>query len=251
MKAIARLLIRFGVSHGEFTQVAKRAFIEVANEDFRLENGKQSISRVATLTGLRRHEVSEILKKIDNKEIEEEKLKLNRSALVMRGWLADNDYKNKNGKPKSLYLTDQEPSFKTLVKKYSKDITHGTILDELLRNNLVTVNQNRVKLSNEQFLDTSSINQTEHTIPNDIAEFIETIEHNLNSENTEKLLQRKMFINNISLSNLPLFREHAKSIGQKCLESYLDWASKQPPAEETDESKPQKNISLGVYYHEG
>jgi hypothetical protein len=247
IKALAKFMIRTGVSYGEFSKIAKKAFVDSAQEDFALENGKQSISRIAALTGLRRHDVSDISK---SKEVifPTQHTNKNRLALVLRGWLSDKVFLNADQSPKALYLSEQEPSFKTLVLKYSKDITHGTILDDFLQNNTVTIHRNRVKLTNKKYYDESDALEEKSALPIDIAELIETIDNNTNPNKKFSYLQRKIFINNVPQNLLDSYRESSKKLGQSFLEEVHHWHNLNKREDVATEEF--KDITIGVYYHE-
>ena len=52
LKPLVRVLLRNGLSHAEFSEIARRVFVEVGFEDFEIDRRKQTVSRVAVLTGL-------------------------------------------------------------------------------------------------------------------------------------------------------------------------------------------------------
>ena len=58
--ALIRILLRNGMSYGEFDQIARKCFVDVAFDDFSSPKKKQTISNVAILTGLNRKEVKKM-----------------------------------------------------------------------------------------------------------------------------------------------------------------------------------------------
>jgi hypothetical protein len=58
--ALVRTLLRNGMAYGEFDQVARKCFVDVAYRDFTPAGKKQTISNVAILTGLNRKEVKKL-----------------------------------------------------------------------------------------------------------------------------------------------------------------------------------------------
>ncbi|MEN8205867.1 MAG: DUF6502 family protein [Pseudomonadota bacterium] len=71
LRALVRVLLRYGMPFDSFAELAKRVYIDVAQKDYSLPGRKQSISRISTLTGIYRREVSRLLElpEIDDSEI--------------------------------------------------------------------------------------------------------------------------------------------------------------------------------------
>lgn len=128
---IVRVLLKHGMSHTEFSELARKAHVDVAFKDFRIEGRKQTVSRVAVLTGLSRKEVVRLQYIFDAAPLAE-KGPLNRAARVITGWTIDPEFRDAHGQPRPLPSTGDGASFATLIKRYSGDITAGAILDELV-----------------------------------------------------------------------------------------------------------------------
>ena len=58
--SLVRTLLRNGMSYGEFDQVARKCFVDVAYRDLAPAGKKQTVSNVAILTGLNRKEVKKL-----------------------------------------------------------------------------------------------------------------------------------------------------------------------------------------------
>jgi len=60
LSALIRTLLRNGMAYGEFDQIARKCFVDVAYQDFSSPQKKQTVSNVAILTGLNRKEVKKL-----------------------------------------------------------------------------------------------------------------------------------------------------------------------------------------------
>lgn len=60
LRPIVRVLLANKVTYATFDQIARQVFVEVADKDFTLKGRKQTVSRVALVTGLSRKEVLRI-----------------------------------------------------------------------------------------------------------------------------------------------------------------------------------------------
>ena len=61
LRPLVRILLRNNVSHRTFAELAKVAYVEVANAEFGIVGKKQTVSRIAILSGLTRKEVQRLL----------------------------------------------------------------------------------------------------------------------------------------------------------------------------------------------
>ena len=129
---MVRILMRYGMPYDGFAELSKRTYVDVAQKDYAIVGCKQSISRISTLTGIYRREVSRLLDlpPLDNSALTQ---RHNRASRVIGGWLQDSRYIDTDGTALPLQLDGDEPSFSHLVQKYSGDIPVRAILDELIR----------------------------------------------------------------------------------------------------------------------
>jgi uncharacterized protein DUF6502 len=131
-RPLARLMIEAGVGVGEFQAVMKAGFVRAAQD---VGDGKASNhSRIATLTGLTRRDVADLLKLSEDAppDVDRGGARIQR---VLTGWWTDPDFHDSVGVPAILPLRSKGkiPSFASLVKRYSGEPRVLTIRDELVR----------------------------------------------------------------------------------------------------------------------
>jgi len=117
MTPLVRILLRNGITFGVFSELTKQVYVRVASQDLVIPGKKQTITRIATITGLPRKEVGQI--KDDPKKYRTRLYSMqrhNRAARVISRWVREPAFHDKRGKPASLALEGKEPSFSTLVK---------------------------------------------------------------------------------------------------------------------------------------
>ena len=66
LRPLVRILLRHGVTYGEFSEVVKTVYVKIAAQEFRVPAKKMSKARIAIVTGLTRKEVQR-LTEIDDK----------------------------------------------------------------------------------------------------------------------------------------------------------------------------------------
>ena len=131
LRPIVRLLLRNGVTYQAFAETLKVVFVQVASEEFRIANRKQSDSRIAVITGLSRKEVKRVAALAPAADAESY-VKFNRAARVIAGWTHDREFVEQ-GSPRVLALEGSPASFAELVRRYSGDAPPRAVLDELER----------------------------------------------------------------------------------------------------------------------
>src|SRR5688572_23750785 len=119
LRPLCRLLLRHGVSFGAFSEMAKRAYVDVAMTDFTLPGKKPSMSRASILTGLTRKEVQRLTAEADGSSPPAGE-RYNRAARVLTAWLRDPDF-HEGGAPRALPV-DGDASFVALVRRHSGDM---------------------------------------------------------------------------------------------------------------------------------
>ena len=132
MRPIARILLRYGISHREFSEVAKTAFVDIASSDFGLRGRQTNISRVAVMTGLTRKEVKRVRDEISAGE-RSISVKSTPISDVLHHWHAHSEYLDKDGQPIDLPFAGETGSFTSLVKAYGGDVPAGAMRTEMIR----------------------------------------------------------------------------------------------------------------------
>ena len=250
LRPLIRVLMRNGVSYGEFSDLARWAYVDVANREFALQGRKQSVSRISVITGLNRKEVSKQLE-VEHPDQQESVHEYNRAARVISGWVADDNYRDESDEPSVLAFDTGESCFTRLVKQYSGDIPARAILDELLRVGAVSVlDDNQIRLNSRAYIPSSGEAEKMNILGTDVSDLITTIDHNLAAQGTP-MFQRKVSYDNLPAEALPLLQKMAAEKGQHLLEELNDWLSTQdrdsnPAASGTG----RKRAGVAVYYFE-
>ena len=249
LRPLVRLSLRKGISYGTFTSLLKWVFYDVAKDDLTLDGKKQTHSRISVVTGLTRKEVKR-LSELDPPTTRRQKEQYNRAARVISGWRKDNDYLDNQGRPIAVPITGDGATFEMLVKRFSGDMPHRAVLDELIRlGALEREPDNRVRLVQEAFMPTADEAIKFHILGTDVGLLISTIDHNLDPDRKLPFFQRKVFYDNLPDEVLADFRKMSGISAQKLLDDldrYLAMNDRDvnPKLEGTG-----RNIAgIGIYY---
>ncbi|MEL7312274.1 MAG: DUF6502 family protein [Pseudomonadota bacterium] len=144
IKPLVHVLLELGIGHREFAELSKRAFVEVATNNYGIRGRATNISRVAVMTGLTRKEVKKIRDEGPFEKDERFSVKGIPGAEVLHRWHSDPVFLNSDGSPKALEFADSSgSSFGDLVKKYAGDIPPGALRTELIRSGAVKLDSEK------------------------------------------------------------------------------------------------------------
>jgi hypothetical protein len=252
LKPLVRMLLANGIAFGEFAEVAKSTYVEVAGRDFAIPGRKQSAARVAILTGLTRKEVKRHLDLASGKV--EEALptaNLNRATRVLQGWYQDEDFVGPFGLPLEIPLEGSGPTFCELVRRYSGDMPARAILEELKRVEAVEeLPDGLLKAKNRSYIVSVLDPESARYFGNAIHNLASTIAHNLDPERSNPaLFERALLRDEFVRPLLPSFRAMLEREGQQFLERLEDWVEREEKTVLTDDDEdlPKSRLGVGVY----
>lgn len=218
LEPLVRLLIRNGVSFPVFSEIAKRAYVNVARRDFRIPDKQQTNARIATLTGLSRKEVLRIIS-LQNGADDLLTDQHNRATRVISAWIRMGEFHDRRGRPAALPFDGEKRSFTSLVRKSSGDIPARTILDELLHSGSVRhLKDMRIQLIGNAYIPAGDVMAKVRMLGTDVSDLIETIDHNLEVNSNDSYFQRKVSYNNIPDEHIGKVKHIIVDRAQKALE---------------------------------
>lgn len=134
--------MRGGIGIDELVRAAKGAYLRAAIQAVARQDDRVNISRLSVATGMTRKEVSALLRDTrTNRGSLAGRIGQQRALRVLRGWLTDSRFHNRNGRPDELRYRGDKKSFALLVKLYGGDVTPKSVLRELERIEVVDVTE--------------------------------------------------------------------------------------------------------------
>lgn len=242
---LVRILMRHGVSYGEFTDSVRGAYIDIARAELVPPGRPHTDSRLAILTGITKEEVHRI-RALDEKDDSE--VGLNRIARVLQGWSQDPEYLGPYGLPLEIPLFGDGISFEQLVKAYADDVTPRALLEELVRvNAAIATDDGYVRLLNRTYLPTPLDPVGLERLGNVVNYFIDTVDFNLQKKKQgEGRFERyAITMEGLSPSVFQAFDELIREKGQELLEILDDWLG-QNETKGGHKLSPTESIRTGV-----
>lgn len=252
LRPLVRILLRNGIPYGAFADMARQVYVEVAEKEFSLPGRKQTVSRVSTITGVPRKEVTRIQAAETANRAAVDPERYNRPARVIGGWVRDSGYHDRKGRPCDLPMEGESRSFSALVREFSGDIPARAMADELLRVGAIEhLPYGHVRLLARAYVPAGDQAEKLGILGSDVADLIRTIDHNLTCHPAAAHFQRRVSYDNIPRELLPELTKKLSRKAQACLES-LD---RTLAAADRDRSPGLKGSSrirtgVGIYYFE-
>lgn len=246
LQPLVRVLLRHGMAHDEFAELARRAYVSVAERDFALQGRKQTTSRISVITGLNRKEVARLqaLLGSDDGEATELAQAMNRAARVVAGWR--HEHNTPDGQ--AMALTADE--FAALVRRHSGDMPARAVLDELRHAGAVSVSDDgRHHLAPEGYGPKASDAERLTLLGEHAADLLGSIEHNLSHPKEEAWLQRRVFAEHIPAAQADAVRALLKEHGLQTL-AQARTTLMAHDAGDTPPNDGARRVVMGVYYFE-
>lgn len=252
MGPLVRILLRQGISYGEFSEVAKAVYVEIALKDFKVSGRKATKTRLAVMTGLTRKEVKRVVDEA-HRERFELRTNYNRLGRVLVGWHTDPDFTGPYGLPLELQYETSTPNdvtFSELVKRHSGDMSPRSILDELIRVGAVRETDKgwyRV-LRRDYIPEAEGIHNFER-VGSVIRNFINTVDFNMTKSAPGKGRFERLVLadDGMRLQDIPKFDAYLRERCQTMLEEVDNWITNLP--------RPDRNkgdivirTGMGIYH---
>ena len=247
LRPLVRAMIAQGITAPALYRILKRIYVEVAEEDFRLDGERQTDSRISMLTGVHRRDVR-AFRDGDASEEAAAQEKVTTIASVLGRWLANPEARGVDGNPRPLPRSgDDELSFESLVRSVSKDIRPRTVLDELDRQGLVEVSDGMVHLKTDAFLGPADPDQKVYFFAENVGDHIAAAVENLLADEPA-FMERAVFYNRLTSASIDEIEAEARKLGGDALLALNEKAHARQ-TEDLDAPEGTHRFRFGVFFY--
>src|SRR5665213_1742170 len=190
---LVRILVRFGVSAGEFKAIVDSVYAHAGSEYLTEQGERVTYSKLAVITGINRAFLPAILANPKDEFHPRSNTQLHRAARVLNGWYDDKLFQSSLGDPAVLAIEGETHSFRQLVDLYSGGVSHQTMLSELERVGAIRlVSGNRVRAVRRTPVTGGANLESVLTTAETAGDLLNTLEHKLISPTGEQLPVRAL-----------------------------------------------------------
>ena len=253
LRPIVKELLEMSVPFGALELRLRELFVTVAEEEFTIPAARrQTDSRISLLTGINRKEVRRIRSSGERSE-PPHSFGVNQATNLISRWMTDPETTDRRGRPRPLrYRASRGPSFMKLARKVTGDLAPRVLLNELVRSGAAEVAAGDVVILRGEAYVPKAREEELLILGEDPAELVGTILRNIFSTDKERLLQRKVYYDNLGADAAERIRARMRSEGERFLRrvnralSRFD-RDRNPQAPGGD----RYYAALGVYFFEG
>jgi len=218
LRPLVRLLLSSGISYTTFCEMVKSAYVKVAEKEFTLDSKPQTDSRISLLTGIHRREINRLRNEPD------EEIGLSQdasmSALLLTIWRGQPEYLDEYGMPiplPRLASKGEKHSFEAMVQSVSKDFRPRVVLDEWLRQGIVTLDEeDNVILEDDTFIQPQDLSEKVFYFGQNIHDHLAATVNNLTGK-SEAHLERCVFYDKLSAGATKELTDYSRMVGMRAL----------------------------------
>lgn len=244
-----RAMIAQGITAPALYRMIKQIYVDVADEEFRLDDQRSTDSRISMLTGVHRRDVR-AMRNADRSDREAAEQKVTTIASVLGHWLADPDLIDADGRPVPLPRSDKtEPSFESLVQMVSRDIRPRTVLDELVRQKLVALDEETgmVRVRSDAFIGPGDQDQKVFFFAENVGDHISAAVDNLLADDP-RFMERAVFYNRLRSASVDEIEAIARELGTDVLVRLNRLANERQASDKEDPDGTER-FRFGVFFY--
>jgi len=250
LRPLVRMLLSFQITLPYLIELLKEIYVDIAENDFRLEDKKQTDTRISLLTGVHRKDTRRL--RNQEKEVEVSPTAVSVGVQLVSRWISDTQYLDKDGKPRPLALKKESisslPDFEHLVQSVCKqDMRARVVLDEWLRLGIANViDNNWVELNTHAFIPSSGLVEKAFYLGMNISDHLEAASRNL-LEDKPPFLERCVYYDDLSQAAIDELKADAEKQGMAILHS-LNKKAQELKKQNTDQTGTNQRMNFGIYF---
>ena len=217
LRPLVTRLLQMGIPFGALEVRLRELFVEVAESELAPPDRRQTDSGIALVTGINRKEVKRIRSGKDQLKAPRS-FGINQATSLISRWMTDPETTDQQGRPRPLpYRAERGPSFMKLARKLTGDLAPGVLLNELVRSGAAELLEGDVVVLRGDAYVPKARPSEFLILGEDPAELIETILRNIFSGGKERMLQRKVYYDNLGADAVDRVRAEMRREGERFL----------------------------------
>ncbi|MGY0195378.1 DUF6502 family protein [Leptothrix sp. BB-4] len=246
LRPVVRWLLRHGVHYGALTQMLKQVFLAEARSELQRKGTKVTDSALSVLSGVHRKDV----RALSTQALPTAPLVPTPASVLFTRWVTDTRYRDPETHKVITCLPRHGdlPSFEALARETSSDVHPRTLLEELQRLGVVTVEGEQVCLSTERFVSRPEDESAAQTLAVNASDHLAAAVHNLQAGQGFKFLEQSVYANGLSEESGLKLANVARDLWAPAFDGMVAAATECVRADNAREDTPFR-MRFGVYYY--
>jgi Family of unknown function (DUF6502) len=249
LRPIVRFMLSQGITYPLLIDLLKLVYVQVAAQEFTLENKRQTDSRISLLTGVHRKDVKRLSPQLKEQALPPASVSL--GAQLVARWVSQKDYLDANGRPLPLARLVSEggaKSFEALVASISKDIRSRAILDEWLRLAVVHLDdQGCVCLNADAFVPKKGFDEKAFFFGQNLHDHIAASVSNM-LELGPPLLERSVYYDQLTKASTAQLAQLSAELGMQALQT-INRKAMELEGRDAGKSDANQRMNFGIYFY--
>jgi len=245
MQPLAALAVARGMPYITAQETLKSAFVDAARAAHSNAAAHRMVSRISTVTGLNRREVSR-LTQASNEGSLTRSTRSSPATQVFTRWVADPTLKTAKGKPLRLRRQGPAPSFEELARSVNRDVHPRSLLEELRRLGLVRIDGDTVRLVRESFVPEGDDARMLGFLGSNVGDHLRAAVVNVLSDPPQHL-EQAIFADELSEVSLDEVRKGMRAQWQALLAATVPLLHRLIEADQTAKRTRDQRVRVGLY----
>ena len=249
---VVGLLLDNGLTYTWLTKVLKRIFVDVAESEFEAEGKPQTDSRISLISGVHRRDVSKLRK--ENAQAYEPPSSIFLGPKLIAIWISEDRFLTSEGDPETLprmksgAVEGGPASFEELVTMVRTDIRPRAILDEMLRLDVVSVDDKNdtVTLRTDSFVPSKGTEEKMYFLGRNIHDHIAASRANVASA-SPPFLERSVYYDQLSQESIDELATLSRKKSTRILQD-LNKRARELQSQDAQSTSPKLRMNFGYYF---
>ena len=241
MQPVAALSVARGVPFATVEELLKAAFVEAARAAHATA-GQRIVSRISTVTGLNRREVT----RLTQADGQATPTRRSPATQVFTRWVAEPSLRTAKGEPMPLPRQGPAPSFEELARSVNRDVHPRSLLDELCRLGLVQLDGEMVHVVRESFVPKGDTDRMLGFMGSNVGDHLRAAVANVLSDRPPHL-EQAVFADELSQAALDELRQAVRTQWQALMTATVPLLHRLIEADRVAGRTQDQRVRIGMY----
>ncbi len=244
---VVRWLLRNGVSYNARANQLKPVFVDAARAELERGGVQPTGSALSVLSGVHRKDVR-TLTEAPRGAPPATTRGVPLASQVFTRWMTARRYRMRDGAPRALPRSGAGITFETLSRELSLDVHPRTVMEELVRLGLVTLEGELVVPVSATFVPSRRLDELTALFSANAGDHIAAAVHNLTLD-APRYLEQSVFADGLGADSVATLHEHARAAWSDAFAMMVKEARKHVAADTDVPEAEQQRMRFGVYFY--
>lgn len=250
LRPFVKLMLAKGMTYPFLAEMLKDLFVEVAENDFKIDGKSSSDSHLSLLTGIHRKDIKRLRHDYCS-DAETIPQAVSLGVRLVNLWTTDPRYLDENNQPKRLPRFAREGgdiSFEGLVANISCDIRSRVVLDEWLRLGIAHFDEeNRVCLNTAAFIPAHGFDEKVFYFGHNVHDHAAAATSNLLGQ-AQPFLERSVYHDGLNADSVKTLAKKSEQLGMEALLA-VNKIAMELEKNDAQKNEPKQRMTFGIYYY--